>query len=615
MRSRLALRVLPLLVLGLGTSPLAAQPSRAAAKPAWPDEGPATWPARPTVADITPNDLRTRLYQIADDSMLGRAIGSVGNRKTTDYIAAEFKRLGLAPAGENGTFFQALPFGAFQYSASTSSLSIAGRRFVGGSDWIPSAPTPVTGAAGEAALSNVPVVFAGRWGDTTVALDAARFRGKVAVFLWAPGAPAAGPVRPPVLLRCDSVPDRFGVAAILKLEAEQAAQRASRPAAPPTPVRDRRAAEAGVVGILVVSLDSVPVAARTAAFAPRPAMQPTAPLAPATAVPTASISMATAAAIFGRGVESLAVGADGQPVSASWSYAWTPAAEPVRNVIAVLRGSDPARAGEYVLVGAHNDHVGFNGTPVDHDSLRAVNTVTRRQGQNDPVCRPTAEQQQRIDSLLAHARKQRPARRDSIFNGADDDGSGTVVMLEVAERFAREKPARSIVFMSHQGEESGLLGSRWWVDHPTLPLEKIASVINMDMVGKGRVEQVRFGGPNSLQSLGSRRLSREFGDIIDSVNAISPQPMAIDRSWDVIENPLNRFCRSDQVAYVRKDIPTVYFSLGYAQDYHQVTDEPRYIDYDHGARLGRFVYDIMWAVSQRKDRPAIAGADPRYPRC
>src|SRR5262249_32647655 len=155
----------------------------------------------------------------------------------------------------------------------------------------------------------------------------------------------------------------------------------------------------------------------------------------------------------------------------------------------------------------------------------------------------TAEQQHRIDSLITRARSIRPPRRDSIMNGADDDGSGTVVMLEIAEKFASEKPARSIIFMSHQGEESGLLGSRWFTDHPTIPLENVVAVHNMDMVGKGRAEYVKFGGPNSVQTLGSRRLSREFGDIIDSVNATSKEPMAIDKSWDVFENPMNRFCR------------------------------------------------------------------------
>src|SRR5207244_2663356 len=133
------------------------------------------------------------------------------------------------------------------------------------------------------------------------------------------------------------------------------------------------------------------------------------------------------------------------------------------------------------------------------------------------------------------------------MNGADDDGSGTAVLLEIAERFAaNERPARSIIFISHQGEEAGLLGSKWFVDHPTVPLDSIVAAHNMDMVGKGRVTDVKFGGPASVQTLGSRRLSREFGDIIDSVNKASKEPMAIDGSWDVPANPLNRFCRSAQ---------------------------------------------------------------------
>lgn len=583
--------------------------ARQTPRPVWPDEGPATWAPRPTVADITANDLRTRLYQIADDSMQGRGIGELGNFKTTAYIAAEFKRLGLAPAGENGTYFQDLPWGLLQFGA--AQLATGGRALTPRVEFVPVAPNGLAGTGGTAQWADVPAVFAGRWGDTAVVLDPAVFRGKVAVFLAGPGAPVPSVARP-MLARCDSVPDRFGVTAVLKWEQEQAALRASRPpvAAPP---RDRRAIAAGAAGVLIIGLDSMPEALRAAAFAPRGAMQPT--TTPAAAPALGIISTAAAAAIFGRPADALPVGTVGAPLSASWAYAWRAAAHAARNVIAVLPGSDPARRDEYVLVGAHNDHIGFNNAPVDHDSLRAVNTVTRRQGANDPVCRPTPDQQQRIDSLIAAARRVRPVRRDSIFNGADDDGSGTVVLLEIAERFAREKPARSIVFVSHQGEESGLLGSRWFVDHPTIPLAKVVAAHNMDMVGKGRVEQVKFGGPNSVQTLGSRRLSRDFGDIIDSVNANSPMPMAIDKSWDVFENPLNRFCRSDQVSYVRKDIPVTYFSLGYAQDYHQLTDEPQYIDYDHSARLGRFIYDIMWAISERREKPAITGPDPRYPRC
>ena len=595
-------------------SALPAQNSPAAAEgPVWPDEGPRTWAPRPTSAEITANDLRTWLYQLSADSMAGRRAGEAGNVKATDFVAGVFRRLGLRPAGDSGTFFQTLPYGPIGFDSTSSRLVVAGAPLAPRTDWVPTVPAAANGAGSAASFADVPTVYAGVWGDTTVALDPAVFRGKVAVFSAAQG--SAGPRGPAVLPRCDSVPDRFGADAAITVEA---AQRAAGPSAPMvrpaggTP-RDLRAQAAGAAAVLVVGLDAMPRATVDAAFRGRLTMQP-ASAAAAPGAPAATISAAAASRIFGRPLDGLAVGTTGQPVSGSWSYEWRMSPTPARNVVAMLPGSDPARAGQYVLVSAHNDHVGTT-APVDHDSLRAVNTVTRRQGANDPVCRPTAEQQRRIDSLIAHARRIRAPRLDSIMNGADDDGSGTAVLLELAERFARQHPARSIIFMSHTGEEAGLLGSRWFTEHPTVPLDSVVAVLNMDMVGKGRTEQVKFGGPNSVQILGARRLSREFGDVIDSVNAIRAEPMAIDRSWDVPANPMNRFCRSDQVYYVLRDIPTAYFSLGYAQDYHQATDEPQYVDYDHSARLGRFLHDLMTALADRQTRPAISGADPSYPRC
>jgi len=570
----------------------------------WPDEGPRTWSPRPTTTEITANDLRTRLYAFAHDSMKGRRIGEPGNEKGTDYIAREFARLGLRPAGENGTYFQTLPFGPAGFDTASSTLTVAGTALARG-EWAPTVPSAVNGYASTVDLANVPTVFAGRLGDTGVVLDPERFRGKVAVFL-----PAAAPsaATRPTMLRCDSVPDNFGAAAAIALEAARRA--AGTAQAQTAPARDLRAQRAGAVAVLVTGLSP---AAAAAAFTSRTTMQPAA--SPAGATAGAAISDRAAERIFGRPLGELTVGAEGAPIAARWRYAWRESASPARNVIAVLPGSDPARANEYVLVGAHNDHVGTTPNAVDHDSLRAVNWVTRRQGANDPACRPTPEQQRRIDSLIARARSIRPVRRDSIFNGADDDGSGTVVMLEIAERLAREKPARSIVFVSHQGEEAGLLGSRWFVDHPTIPLASVVAAHNMDMVGKGRAEYVKFGGPNSLQALGARRLSRQFGDVIDSVNANSPEPMALDKSWDVPANPLNRFCRSDQVSYVLKNIPVTYFSTGYAPDYHQLTDEPQYIEYEHSARAARFIHDVMLAVANLPQRPAIVGDDPAYPSC
>jgi Peptidase family M28 len=626
--SRISLALtLALCVAGSASAQKDSASHKPAQKPAvtrtvWPDEGPRTWAPRPTVSAITANDLRTRLYQIADDSMLGRRVGELGNYKVTTYIAAEFKRLGLKPAGDNGTFFQELAFGPAGFDSTSSRLIAGGSALAAKRDWIPIAPTATNGIGAKVGLSNVPAVFAGRWRDSSVVLDPALFRGKIAVFtsnaagagLLAGGRGAAR------VLRCDSVPDKFGADAAAKVEAAARADSIAgrggrgggRGGADGGAARDARAQTAGAVAILIVATDSMPQAALNGAFNARMSMQ-TIP-APGS-LSAGAITPSAAERLFGKPVGQLAVGAAGQPVSAAWSYDWHMSKTPARNVIAIRPGSDPARAAEYVLVSAHNDHNGINAVAVDHDSLRAVNIVTRPQGTNDPVCRPTDAQQHAIDSLIARARSIRPPRRDSIMNGADDDGSGTAVLLEIAERFVTEKPARSIIFVSHTGEEGGLLGSRWFTDHPTIPLISIAAALNMDMVGKGRVDQVKFGGPTSIQTLGARRLSRQFGDIIDSVNATRSETMAIDRTWDVSANPMNRFCRSDQVNYVKHDVPVTYFSLGYAEDYHQPTDEPQYIEYEHAARLGRFVHDIAWAIAQRKDRPAISGADPSYPVC
>lgn len=599
-------------------------------KAVWADEGPRTWTPRPTVSEITANDLRTRLYGFADDSMSGRRIGELGNYKGTAYIASEFKRFGLKPAGDSGTFFQNLPYGPIGFDSTASKLSVAGAALKTRTDFVPTAPAANNGVNGKGDFSNVQAVFAGRIGEPT-ALDPAVFRGKIAVFLPAVNAGVAGGAGRggvAALPSCDSVPNKFGAAnAIIVEQAARDAQAAGRGGAAAggrggagggrgnAPAADTRAQAAGAAGVFVIGLDEMTPVAVTQLLGGRMGMQNTMAGSAASSIPSANISRAAAQQIFGKSADQLAVGNTGQAVTGSWNYEWKMSKTPARNVVAIMPGSDPTLSAEYVLVGAHNDHVGTNATTVDHDSLRAVNMVTRPQGANDPACRPTVAQQAKIDSLIKHARSIRPVRRDSIMNGADDDGSGSMVMLEIAEKFSKEKPKRSIIFVSHQGEEAGLLGSRWFTDHPTIPLKNVVAAHNMDMLGKGRSDQVKFGGPNSVQTLGSRRLSREFGDIIDSVNANRAEPMAIDKSWDVIENPMNRFCRSDQVNYVFNNIPVTYFSLGYALDYHQATDEPQYIEYDHSARLGRFIHDVMFAIAMRKDKPAISGADTRFPAC
>jgi hypothetical protein len=604
----------------------AAKPAATTARTVWPDEGPAKWAPRPTVSAITANDLRTRLYQIADDSMMGRKIGELGNYKTTAYIASEFKRLGLKPAGDNGGYFQELDYGPSAFDSTTARLTVGTKVLAARTDWIPLAPNARDpGIAGTADITNAPTVFVGAWGDTTA--DLAVVQGKVAVFTagavtgGAGGRGGRGAGRGGAggrtVPRCDSLVNNFGADNALKAAAVAGTGRGGRGgrggAGGAANSMGVRLHTAGAVAVLIVSLDSTSANTVNNIFNRRAmAME----VAPSTrGVPQASISSEAAAAIFGKPVEQLAKGATGQPVSGSWNYQFHKSATPARNVVAILPGSNPALAGEYVLVSAHNDHNGVNAVAVDHDSLRAFNWVTKPQGANDPACRPSPTQQHEIDSMIARARSIRPPRRDSIMNGADDDGSGTVVLLEIAEQFAVQHPQRSIIFVSHTGEEAGLLGSKWFTDHPTIPLDSVVAAHNMDMLGKGRVDEVKFGGPTSVQTLGARRLSREFGDIIDSVNATRSETMAIDKSWDITANPMNRFCRSDQVNYVHHNVPVTYFSLGYGPDYHQPTDEPQYVDYDHAARLARFIHDVMWAIANRKDKPAISGPDASYPSC
>jgi hypothetical protein len=309
-------------------------------------------------------------------------------------------------------------------------------------------------------------------------------------------------------------------------------------------------------------------------------------------------------------LDGLAVGHTGKTLSGSIGYIEAPAPHPARNVIGILPGRDVALRGQFVAVGAHNDHIGLEPHPLDHDSVLANNMVVRRQGVQDPARIPTAEEAKRIAALRdSLTRAHGGARPDSVNNGADDDGSGTVAMLEIAERFATapERPRRSLLFVSHTGEEKGLWGSQWFTDHPSVPRDSIVAQLNMDMVGRGKATDIMGRGPNNIQLIGPRRLSTQLGATIDSLNAVRTPHMDIDTSFDANGHRLNRYCRSDHYMYARYGIPITYFSLGYHTDYHQVTDEPQYIDYDHMARIAQFVHDIAEAVANRPQRLVIDG--------
>ena len=523
---------------------------------------------RPTTAAITPADLMTRLYIFSDDSMMGRQVGTEYNLKGTAYLEREVRRLGLVPAGTDG-YFQNIPLRTYA-SDSASMLMVGDQALTFGVDFL-----PVARAERRVSLDGLPVVFGGSSADSSTWLPADAVVGKVVVL----SVPRTSSAFRNVVFGANS---RFGRAA----------------------------------AVLVASLDRIPAnvlpfVRRTTSLIPADV--------PAAGPPSAFITPRVATLILGS-LDSARVGAPGTPVRGTLVVHDTQA--PGRNVVAILPGSDPVLTHEYVAIGAHNDHIGFNDRPVDHDSMRAFNMVARVQGADSP--RPAnlaADQLTRIRALTDSLHALHGARRDSINNGADDDGSGSMSVLEIAEAFAtaRTKPKRSILFVWHTGEEAGLWGSEHFTDHPTVPRDAIVAQLNMDMVGRGAASDVTgelkegglaHGGPGYVQLIGSRRLSTELGDLVEEVNRSGKLGLTFDYSQDANGHPQNIYCRSDHYEYARYGIPIVFFTTGGHADYHQVTDEPQYIDYSRLAQVATLVHDAALKVANLDHRVVVDKPKP-----
>jgi hypothetical protein len=372
-------------------------------------------------------------------------------------------------------------------------------------------------------------------------------------------------------------------------------------------------------GIVVASLDDFPAERRAAPRRPAVRLADTAGAgspAPGAPLPTfLYVTRDAARRHTGFPLDTLAVGTVGRTLVGNVAFVEAPVEALARNVVAVLPGSDSALRGQYVAIGAHSDHDGIAASAVDHDSLRAYNRVMRREGAGSAPATPTAEQLARIASIRDSLRRlagSAPARADSIFNGADDDGSGSVALLEIAEAFAsqQERPRRSMLFVWHTAEELGLYGSQYFTDHPTVPRDSIVAQLNIDMVGRGGAADLTGGGPRYLQLIGSRRLSTGLGDLVESINRSGRHDFIFDYQYDADGHPENYYCRSDHYMYARYGIPIVFFTTGGHPDYHMVTDEPQYIDYEHMARVARLIDDIARDLAGRTERPVVDKPKP-----
>ncbi|MHC5011308.1 MAG: M28 family peptidase [Planctomycetota bacterium] len=221
-----------------------------------------------------------------------------------------------------------------------------------------------------------------------------------------------------------------------------------------------------------------------------------------------------------------------------------------RNVVGFLEGTDPSLADEVVVLGAHFDHVGLG-----------------------------------YFGSLGGA-----AAAGTIHPGADDNGSGTVALLELAEYFGAHRPARSLLFLAFSGEEMGLLGSRHYVEHPVIPLAHVVAMINMDMVGRSRAGQLQVGGVGT---------GRGLKEIVALAN--TTQELVI--SWDPQGS-----APSDSTSFFRKKIPVLFFFTGIHEDYHRPSDTPDRINYDDMERVVRLVRDTTVAIADRSER--IVYTDP-----
>jgi hypothetical protein len=472
-------------------------------------------PAGRGAAAITAVDVSRQISVIADDSMRGRATPSPELEKVAAYIAEEFKRLGLQPGGDSGTFLQRYPLNVSRFLPESSSVWMSGKasaRLQVGQDvlWMQGDPP-------SAALAVPPVLV---WGDPQAGgtLDSSTVSGRVAILGYGPQlntiATKLLPLHPAALLVIGAFPDSIWK----MLPGRSGGIRVSNPNEQTGP-----------------SLPPVLVT--------RPA------------------ALASWFQAAGASPDAL-LSSDGQPLAAKpipddtahivlWQQSQGSASAP--NVVGILPGSDPALAREYVFFTAHMDHIGVSSM--------------------DEGCAAKGG--------------------DSICNGADDDGSGTVAVLELAHAFTTSpvRPKRSLVFMTVSGEERGLWGSGYFTDHPTVPLDSAVADLNSDMVGRNWADTMAVIG----------REHSDLGATLDSVAGRHPElhMTPVGDRWP----QEGLYFRSDHFNFARKGIPVLFFTSGLHPDYHQVSDSPDKIEAEKEARFTQLLYYLGLEVANAAAKP------------
>jgi hypothetical protein len=514
--------------------------------------------------EVEEQRLQRLLFDFADDSLSGRVAGTEGHWRATEYLAQRAREFGLSPAGDGDTYFQDVPLKIREWQ---STLSAGGRSLDVDVDFVPLALDEVPGST-ELRLDGAETVFAGDLGSSNV-FDPASVTGNV------------------VVLGAFKSPNGrvFGL-----------------PPGGLDPFRDASA-------IFVAENDYASGEVIEFLLAPQTVLSE-GPTEPDSGPLIAFVSESLVERLFEGPIDELEAGARGAPIRGTLAMVDRDTEAPSRNVVAVIRGTDPELRDEYVVVSAHSDHVAPVTPAVPHDSLRAYLSVVRPLGAESEERPPTPAEQQAILARLDGGN--RDPRPDSIRNGADDDGSGSVALLEMGRVLVgrQESLRRSVLLVWHTAEEAGLFGAQHFTDHPTVPLEAIVADINLDMIGRGGADDLELGGPGYLQLIGSRRLSTQLGDLVEAVNSDEGHGFDFDYQYDADGHPSNFYCRSDHYMYARYGIPIVFMSTGSHRDYHMRTDEPQYIDYAKLSRVTNFAMRVAERVAGLDSRPFVDKPKP-----
>jgi hypothetical protein len=507
-----------------------------------------------TAEGVTAKQLSDYLYFVASDEMEGRDTPSRGLDTTAKFIGMNLSKWGFKPAGDNGTYYQKIALHRDTIDPAATTVTFDGQSYVYAQDLI---------RVSENTLAAAPIVYAGNgWLIKSKNLDpyaGLDVKGKLVAVL------SEG-----MLNSRTPVPLPAGVTT-----ADLTGTRGTDWADPVTYARGH-----GAAGVLILPSKYVVdnwnllgqqfarsrvVVDRFQTGAPGGGQQ-------AASVAVAFASPKLANAIF--------AGESGNPLNGSGqSFALTPSkalnftvgTKPetlsTQNVVAIWEGSDPVLKDEMVAIGAHYDHIGISVNP------------------NLP---------------------------DRINNGADDDGSGTVSVLSIAEALAHapKRPKRSILFVWHCGEEKGLWGSEYFNKFPTVDIKKVTAQLNIDMIGRSKKaddtepRDKDLSGENAIYVIGKDMMSSTLGNIVSGVNA-GYLNIGYDTRYDDPKDPNRFFFRSDHFNYALNGIPITFWFDGVHVDYHQPGDEPQKIDYNKMEKVARTIMITLLKVADLKERPKI----------